>query len=83
MVGGKGVLRNSPSLLFSGALDLLPYFESELRQLLQSDLFAWVEQTKYLLDGDADLFDEVNAPLMQQPPAQAEISAVRLKVIAV
>jgi hypothetical protein len=57
--------------------------QCEFGELLECDFFAGVEQAKHLFDGCLHLLNQIETPPVQQPPAQAQISPVRLKVVAI
>jgi hypothetical protein len=73
---------NAPPLLFCDALDLLPHFQSEYGESLECNLLARVQGAKDFLDAP-HLLHQVQAALVQQPPTEAQISAIRLKVVPV
>lgn len=78
---GRG--HDPPSLRLCGAFNALPDFQRELRQLLQRNLLARIQKTKHVRHCSADFFNQVDASLVQQPPAQTQIASVGLKVVAV
>ena len=83
MYEGGGNNGDGPPLCFCGTLNLLSHFKSKLRESLNGNLFARVQRAEDLLDGDPDLLHQVETALVQQPPAQTEVSPIRLEIISV
>ena len=71
------------TLALGGTLDLLAYFKDELAQAFKCNILARADWTKAVFDSSADLVDNLFTALVQQPPAEGQVFAVRFEIIAV
>ena len=83
MVVRVGVMQDVPSLFLGGTLNLLADFERELGKTLDGDFLAGIQRAEDFFHGSPDFLHEVQAALVQEPPAQTEISPVRFEIIAI
>jgi hypothetical protein len=84
MTNGREVRRKCIlSLLFREAFNLLADHYCELGKFFQCDILSWVQWAKDLIHRLDNLFHDVLATSMQQPPAEGQVFSIRLEVIAV
>ena len=74
---------DTPSVLFGRALNPLAHIERQLRQPRKRHVVARIDAGEDVAHGSRDPVDELRAPAVEQPPAERQIAAVGLEVVAV